>query len=77
LPEAENMKKLRMNRNGFTLVEMVLVIAIIAVLAAVSVFAVASYLQRASDAEANVSAQLESFDSAQDDINQNFVDFGY
>ena len=44
------MKKIQKNRKGFTLVEMVLVIAIIVILAAVVFFTVADYLNAAKGA---------------------------
>lgn len=71
------MKRLYKNRRGFTLVEMMVVIGIIVILSAFSFLAVSTYLNKASEAEANISSQQESFNSAQDDINQKFVDFGY
>lgn len=44
------MKKLNKSRKGFTLVEMVLVIAIIVILAAVLVLGIGTYLERAQAA---------------------------
>ncbi len=50
------MKKIQKNRKGFTLVEMVLVIAIIVILAAVVFFSVSDYLNKAKDATATMKA---------------------
>ena len=49
------MKKVNKSRKGFTLIEMVLVIAIIVILAAVLVFGVGGYLQKAHNAAASMS----------------------
>ena len=48
------MKKIQKNRKGFTLVEMVLVIAIIVILAAVVFFSVANYLNSAKSATSSI-----------------------
>ena len=48
------MKKIQKNRKGFTLVEMVLVIAIIVILAAVVFFSVADYLNKARSATSKI-----------------------
>lgn len=48
------MKKIQKNKKGFTLVEMVLVIAIIVILAAVVFFSVADYLNRAKSATKSI-----------------------
>ena len=48
------MKKIQKNRKGFTLVEMVLVIAIIVILAAVVFFSVADYLKKARAATSKI-----------------------
>ncbi len=49
------MKKIQKSKKGFTLIEMVLVIAIIVVLAAVLLIGIAGYIQRASNARDSVS----------------------
>lgn len=54
------MKKIQKNRKGFTLVEMVLVIAIIVILAAVVFFSVADYLNKAKSA----TSEIEEHNSA-------------
>ena len=48
------MKKLSKSRKGFTLVEMVLVIAIIVILAAVLVLGIGTYLDKAKGAASSV-----------------------
>ena len=49
------MKKIQKSKKGFTLVEMVLVIAIIVILAAVLLFGVSQYLNAANKAKASIS----------------------
>ena len=48
------MKKIQKSKKGFTLVEMVLVIAIIVILAAVLIIGVGTYIQRAQNAASSV-----------------------
>jgi type IV pilus assembly protein PilA len=50
------MKKIQKTKKGFTLIEMVLVIALIVILAAVLIMGVAGYLNKARNAAASVSA---------------------
>ena len=50
------MKKIQKTKKGFTLIEMVLVIAIIVILAAVLIMGVGTYLQKANNAAQSVSA---------------------
>ncbi len=54
------MKKIIKAKKGFTLIEMVLVIAIIVILAAVLVFGIGSYLQRAKNAASSLSKHNQS-----------------
>jgi len=49
------MKKIQKSKKGFTLVEMVLVIAIIVILAAVLIFGVAKYINAANAAKKSIS----------------------
>lgn len=58
------MKKIQKNRKGFTLVEMVLVIAIIVILAAVVFFSVTDYLNKAKSA----TSKIEQHNSAVNDV---------
>ena len=54
------MKKIQKSKKGFTLVEMVLVIAIIVILAAVLVLGIGTYLQRARAASSSIAAHNSS-----------------
>ena len=65
------MKKISKSKKGFTLVEMVLVIAIICILAAVLVLSVTDYISRAkkatsviNDNRAEVTSAVAEIDSA-------------
>lgn len=49
------MKKIQKNKKGFTLIEMVLVVAIILILAAVMIIGIGTYIQSAQTAAARVS----------------------
>ena len=49
------MKKIQKSKKGFTLIEMVLVIAIIVILAAVLIMGIGGYIQRAQNARNSVS----------------------
>ena len=48
------MKKIQKSKKGFTLIEMVLVIAIIVILAAVLVMGIGTYINRAKNAASSV-----------------------
>ena len=54
------MKKIQKSKKGFTLVEMVLVIAIIVILAAVLVLGIGTYLQRARAASSSIASHNKS-----------------
>ena len=63
------MKKISKSKKGFTLVEMVLVIAIICILAAVLILSVTDYITRAQSATSVINdnrAQVESATGAID-----------
>ncbi|MBO7451758.1 MAG: type II secretion system protein [Clostridiales bacterium] len=62
------MKKISKSKKGFTLVEMVLVIAIIVILAAVMLAGVAKYVKYAKTAAADVSEHNVSTESIADEI---------
>lgn len=62
------MKKIQKSKKGFTLVEMVLVIAIIVILAAVLVMNIGTYLSRAKNAASSVAAHNKSISSVVNDI---------
>ena len=57
------MKKIQKSKKGFTLVEMVLVIAIIVILAAVLALGISSYLQKAEKTASSVSEHNMSISS--------------
>lgn len=71
------MIKIHKSKVGFTLIEMVLVIAIILILSSVLIIGVGTYLDKAKSAAEKVSAENESFSSNNDQINSKFVDLGY
>ena len=54
------MKKIQKNKKGFTLIEMVLVIAIIVILAAVMIIGIGTYINNAKSAALLVSAHNDS-----------------
>lgn len=54
------MKKISKSKKGFTLVEMVLVIAIIVILAAVMLIGISSYISKARTGASAVAAHNES-----------------
>ena len=58
------MKKIQKNKKGFTLIEMVLVIAIIVILASVMVIAVAGYIGKANTAKTKVQSHNSGVESA-------------
>ena len=62
------MKKIQKSKKGFTLVEMVLVIAIIVILAAVLVLGIGTYLQRARAASSSIAAHNSSISAVRAEI---------
>ena len=64
------MKKIQKSKKGFTLVEMVLVIAIIVILAAVLLLGVATYIQRAQATASSVKAHNSSVEYVNDAISR-------
>ena len=62
------MKKIQKTKKGFTLVEMVLVIAIIVILAAVLALSIGTYLSRAKNAASSVSLHNWSISSVAQEI---------
>ena len=62
------MKKIQKNRKGFTLVEMVLVIAIIVILAAVVFFSVASYINNAKSATSSIKEHNDAINTVTAEI---------
>jgi prepilin-type N-terminal cleavage/methylation domain-containing protein len=71
------MKRLHKNSRGFTLIEIIIVIAIIVILASVMFIVASSYINRAEAARDKVSLQHSAISSANQQINQDFVDLGY
>ena len=63
------MKKLRRSKKGFTLIEMVLVIAIIVVLAAVLILNIAGYMDRAHNAASSLAEHNSTIERVTDEIN--------
>ena len=64
------MKKIQKSKKGFTLVEMVLVIAIIVILAAVLVLGVGSYLNKARSASSSIREHNSSTSEVVDAIDK-------
>ena len=64
------MKKIRKSKVGFTLIEMVLVIAIIVILAAVLVMNVGTYINRAK----NAASSLESHNGSISYVTNEIID---
>ncbi|MDD4096369.1 MAG: prepilin-type N-terminal cleavage/methylation domain-containing protein [Oscillospiraceae bacterium] len=62
------MKKIMKSRKGFTLVEMIIVIAIIVILASVVFFAVSQYIQAADAAATDISTHNVTITSVYDYI---------
>lgn len=62
------MKRIRKSRSGFTLIEMVLVIAIIVILTCLVGFAVLGYINSARDARDVVSSHNSAIESATSEI---------
>ncbi len=62
------MRRLNKSCKGFTLVEMVLVIAIIVILAAVLIFGIGTYLNAANAAASSVTAHNDSVNYVTDEI---------
>ena len=64
------MKKIQKSKKGFTLVEMVLVIAIIVILAAVLVIGITKYLNGANAAKKSISQHQSAVDKVVADVNK-------
>lgn len=62
------MKKIQKSKKGFTLVEMVLVIAIIVILAAVLVLGVGTYLTKAKAAASSIKDHNKSVETVNKEI---------
>ena len=62
------MRKIRKSRRGFTLIEMVLVIAIIIILAAILILGITGYMNRAHNAADSLSIRNSTIDFLTDEI---------
>ena len=62
------MRKVYKTKQGFTLIEMVLVIAIIVILAAVLVMSIGAYLNRAKNAASSLASHNASISYVTNDI---------
>ena len=62
------MKKIQKTKKGFTLIEMVLVIAIIVILAAVLVMNVGGYVARARNAASSVASHNDAISEAVSEV---------
>jgi len=65
------MRKISKNKMGFTLIEMVLVIAIIVILAAVLVMNISTYLNKAKGATSSILSHNNAIQSGLDIIDAN------
>ena len=63
------MKKIQKSKKGFTLVEMVLVIAIIVILAAVLIIGITKYLNGANAAKKSISEHQSAVEKVVEDVN--------
>lgn len=61
------MKKISKNKKGFTLVEMVIVIAIILILASVVIFSVTKFINASKSAQASVSEHNKGIEEVAND----------
>ena len=64
------MRRIGKTRKGFTLVEMILVIAIIVILAGVLVVGVGSYLNKAAAASSSITAHNSSVEFVNSEVDQ-------
>jgi type IV pilus assembly protein PilA len=71
------MNKIYKTKRGFTLVEMVLVIAIIVLLAAVVGISVSGIISKGKSGSASVNAERETFQANNAEKNSAFAEFGY
>jgi len=69
-------KKLH-KRTGFTLIEIMLVIAIIVILSTVMFLAVTTYLSKANTLKSKVSSNAGAFSLSNNKINSIFISLGY
>jgi len=65
------MRKIQKSKKGFTLIEMVLVIAIIVILAAVLVMNIGQYLNKAKSATSSIESHNDAISSVMGEIEAN------
>lgn len=65
------MKKIQKSKKGFTLIEMVLVIAIIVILAAVLVMNIGTYLNKSKSAASSVDSHNDAISEVVAEIEEN------
>jgi type IV pilus assembly protein PilA len=71
------MYKIYKNRRGFTLVEIVLVIAIIVLLAAVVGLSVSRYLRAARTGSSQIHSKVVEYEANNAQVNASFSNLGY
>ena len=71
------MRKLNKNKRGFTLMEMVLVIAIILLLAGVVGLSVSRYVSMSKSASDKVKTQVSEMKANNSQVNASFVNLGF
>ena len=71
------MKRIHKSKMGFTLIEVILVIAIIVILAAVLFISISGYINNANKLSTVASMQGSSFSKQNSNINSNFMNLGY
>lgn len=62
------MKKIMKSKKGFTLIEMIIVIAIIVILAAVVFFSIQNYITAAQDAASSISTHNQLIEDVYNEI---------
>ncbi|MCR5049109.1 MAG: prepilin-type N-terminal cleavage/methylation domain-containing protein [Saccharofermentans sp.] len=62
------MKKIRKSKKGFTLIEMILVTAILVILAAVLILNIAGYIERAHNAASSIAQHNSSVETITGEI---------
>lgn len=71
------MKRLRKNKFGFTLVEMVVVLAIIVILTAVTTLVVKDFINAGNSASDSVKASQQYAKASMASVNQKFKNVGF
>ena len=71
------MKKIYKNKKGFTLVELVLVVAIIVILAGVLALNISGYINRAKNARSNVDSGVSSYQGKVQGLEKSVAGYGF